>query len=68
MPPAAPSFPAFDEWKSMSEPEQDALLDRLDAHKRRGRIAIRLLIGFGLAAIAVALVAALILLGVGWFS
>jgi hypothetical protein len=68
MPPAAPSFPAFDEWKSMSEPEQDALLDRLEGHKRRGKIAIRLLSGFGLVAVAVALMGALILLCVGWSS
>ena len=33
----APSFPAFDEWQSMSESEQDALLDRLET-KQRGSI------------------------------
>jgi hypothetical protein len=33
----APSFPAFDEWQSMSESEQDALLDRLET-KQRGSL------------------------------
>lgn len=33
----APSFPAFDEWQSMSESEQDALLDKFET-KRRGSI------------------------------
>jgi hypothetical protein len=65
MPPAAPSFPAFDEWKNMSEREQDALLDRLEAHKRRGLLGRRLLAGFGLAAVAAALAAGLALVGAG---
>ena len=53
MPRAAPSFPAFDEWQSMSEGEQDALLDALESKERRGRLAMRLLIGAaGTAAIA----------------
>ena len=47
MPRAAPSFPAFDEWQKMSESEQDALLDALEAGQRRGRLAMRLLIGAG---------------------
>jgi hypothetical protein len=65
MPPAAPSFPAFDEWKNMSEREQDALLDRLEAQKRRGLLGFRLLVGFSFAAGTAALAAALILIGVG---
>jgi hypothetical protein len=65
MPPAAPSFPAFDEWKNMSEREQDALLDRLEAHQRRGLLGRRLLVGFGLAAVAAALGAGLTLVGAG---
>ena len=40
----APSFPAFDEWQSMSESEQDALLDRLET-KQRGSIMRWVLIG-----------------------
>jgi hypothetical protein len=64
MPPAAPSFPAFDEWKNMSEREQDALLDRLETHQRRGLLGRRLLVGFGLAAVAAALGAGLTLVGV----
>jgi len=32
----APSFPAFEDWKRMSQREQDALLDRLETAKRRG--------------------------------
>ena len=65
MPPAAPSFPAFEDWKRMSEREQDALLDRLEAEEGRGVTGRRLLIGFGLAAAAVGLVVALVLLSVG---
>jgi hypothetical protein len=65
MPPAAPSLPVFEEWQRMSEREQDALLDRLDAHKRQGRIAVRLLSGFGMAAATAVVVAALVLLSVG---
>ena len=52
MPPAAPPFPAFDEWKRMSEREQDALLDRLEAKERRGATAMRLAIGLGCTAAA----------------
>ena len=52
MPPAASQFPTFDEWKTMSEREQDALLDRMEAHKRRNAVAIRLLIALGCACLA----------------
>jgi len=45
----SPSFPAFDEWQKMSEREQDALLDGLEAVKRRGALATRFLIGLGCA-------------------
>jgi orotate phosphoribosyltransferase len=54
MPPAASQFPTFDEWKTMSEREQDALLDRLESEKRRGTMATRLLIGLACAAVPVA--------------
>ena len=41
----APAFPAFDEWQNLSESEQDALLDRLEATRKRGSLARRLLVG-----------------------
>jgi len=63
MPRSAPSFPAFDEWQTMSESEQDALLDRLETSRRRGAFATRLFVGAGLTA-AVALMGA-VLLGLG---
>lgn len=50
----APSFPAFDDWKRMSEREQDALLDRLEAQKRRGSRMARLLIAVGTVTVALA--------------
>jgi hypothetical protein len=42
---AAPSFLAFEDWKSMSEREQDALLDRLEAQSGPGLLGRRVLIG-----------------------
>jgi hypothetical protein len=63
MPPAAPPFPTFDDWKRMSEREQDAWLDRLEQGKRRGRLA-RHLVRFGFAAAAAVVVTALVLVGV----
>jgi hypothetical protein len=51
MSPPAPSFPAFDDWKRMSEREQDALLDRLEARKRRLSLTVRLLMVLGAAAV-----------------
>jgi hypothetical protein len=65
MPPAAPSFPTFDEWKRMSEREQDALLDSLEARGRRGMIGRRVLLGLGAAVMTLALMGALILMSVG---
>ena len=63
--PAAPPFPTFDDWKSMSEREQDAWLDRLDQGKRRGRVAARLLVGGAMMAVAATAFAALMLWSVG---
>jgi hypothetical protein len=60
---SAPSFPAFEDWKRMSEREQDALLDRLEAARRRGARTTRLLIVLGCA--AVALGAGLVLMTLG---
>lgn len=54
MPPAAPQFPAFDDWKNLSERDQDALLDSMEAHKRRSRLVVRLLIGIACLALALA--------------
>jgi hypothetical protein len=54
MSPPAPSFPAFEDWKRMSEREQDALLDRLETARCRRSVAIRLLVGLGCAAVALA--------------
>jgi hypothetical protein len=65
MPPAAPTFLTFDDWKRMSEREQDAWLDRLDRSRRRGTVTARLLIGFGSAAAAAAVAGALVLWSVG---
>ena len=48
----APSFPAFEDWKRMSEREQDALLDRLEATKRRRTRGSRLLMALGCATVA----------------
>jgi hypothetical protein len=49
----AHAFPAFAEWQKMSESEQDALLDALESGRRRGRLAMRVLVGLvGTAAIA----------------
>ncbi|HWE16593.1 MAG TPA: hypothetical protein VG758_05330 [Hyphomicrobiaceae bacterium] len=62
MPPAAPPFPAFEDWKRMSEREQDALLDRLEAKRRRRPMALRLAIGLGCIAAAAAVVAGYIIL------
>lgn len=63
MPRPAHAFPAFAEWQKMSESEQDALLDALEAGRRRGRLATRLMIGLaGTAAIA-AIGGALLALG-----
>jgi hypothetical protein len=32
---APPRFPAFEDWAKMTEPEQDALLARMEAGRRR---------------------------------
>lgn len=56
MPRTAPSFPTFDEWRKMSETEQDALLDTLEGATRRGRLAGRLLVGLSGATVAAGIV------------
>ena len=62
MPRAAPSFPAFDEWQKMSEGEQDALLDALEAVQRRGSLYTRLLVALACAGLAAAVGGALLTL------
>jgi hypothetical protein len=54
-----PPFPAFEVWDQMSEREQNALLDRMDAARRRKRwllrlvgLAICLLVGAGIGVVA----------------
>jgi hypothetical protein len=32
---SAPRFPAFEDWEKMTEQEQDALLGRMEAARRR---------------------------------
>lgn len=59
---SAPSFPAFDEWRKMSEREQDALLDALEGARRRGRLATRLLAGLSGATVAAAILLTLLML------
>jgi hypothetical protein len=51
MSPLAPSFPTFDDWKRMSERDQDALLDRLEARKHRRWLTGRVLMVAGAAAV-----------------
>jgi len=53
------AFPAFEVWDQMSEREQNALLDRMDAVRRQKRwlrrlvgLAICLLVGAGIGVIA----------------
>jgi hypothetical protein len=51
----APPFPALDDWQRMSEPEQDALLARMEAARRRNTLGLRCVLGLGAMAIAAAL-------------
>jgi hypothetical protein len=54
-----PPFPTFEVWEQMSEREQNALLDRMDAARRQKRwfrrlvgLAICLLAGAGIGVVA----------------
>jgi hypothetical protein len=51
----APSFPTIDEWRNMSEPERDALLDRIGTAQRRTAIVRSLLAGLACVIIPAAL-------------
>ena len=50
MTPAAPQFPALDVWEGMSEPEQDALIDRIERARRRKQLWSRIQAAVGWAA------------------
>jgi hypothetical protein len=52
---AAPPFPSLVVWEGMSEPEQDALLDRIEMVRRRKLLWSRLQVGFALGAAGVCL-------------
>ncbi len=41
---STPPFPAFDEWEKMSESEQDALIARMEAVRRRNSRIYRILV------------------------
>lgn len=60
MPRAVPSFPAFDEWRQMSESEQDALLDRFEAEQRRTGLLRRALRGLACVSVVAAGLLALV--------
>ena len=51
----APQFPSLDAWEGMSEPEQDALLDRIEIARRRKLFWSRLQAGFAWGAVGVGL-------------
>ena len=42
---STPAFPAIEQWQAMSEAEQDALIGRLEAARRRRRGLLRLVVG-----------------------
>jgi hypothetical protein len=55
MTPAAPQFPSLNVWEGMSEPEQDALIDRIERARRRKMLWSRIQAGVMWAAAAVCL-------------
>jgi hypothetical protein len=52
---AAPQFPSLDVWEGMSEPEQDALLNRIERVRRTKLLWSRLQAGFAWGAAVVSL-------------
>jgi hypothetical protein len=58
---AAPQFPSLDAWERMSEPEQDALLDRIERVRRRELLWSRARAGLVLGAVLAVLFGALYL-------
>jgi hypothetical protein len=55
MAPVTPQFPSLDVWEGMSEPEQDALISRLERARRRKLLWSRIQAGAMWAAAAVCL-------------
>jgi hypothetical protein len=55
----APRFPAFEAWQNMSEGEQDSLLARMEAARRRKTLVLRMALALAGAAAAAGLIAAL---------
>ena len=57
---STPQFPAIDDWRKMSETEQDALLARMETARRRGALLHRLLIAIACTAVGVGVVFAML--------
>jgi hypothetical protein len=55
MTPAAPQFPSLNVWEGMSEPEQDALIDRIERARKRKLLWSRIQVGAMWAAATVCL-------------
>jgi hypothetical protein len=58
---SVPSFPPFQQWERMSESEQDALIDRIEAARRRRARAMRICIGLACTMLSAGVMAALYL-------
>ena len=58
---STPAFPPFEQWQSMSEAEQDALIGRMEATQRRKRGLWRVFAVLAGAAVAAGLCLALYL-------
>jgi len=52
---STPQFPAIDDWQKMSERDQDALISRMEAARRRASVLRRLMVGTACAAVAAAI-------------
>ena len=50
---STPAFPPLEQWQTMSDAEQDALIGRLERSRRRRRGVLRLLAGLAAAAMTV---------------
>ena len=58
---STPAFPPFEQWQSMSESEQDALIARVETVRRRQRGLRRFLVGLACTTVAAGICAALYL-------
>ena len=58
---STPAFPPFEQWQSMSETEQDALIARMETARRRQRGLRRFLVGLACTTAAAGICAALYL-------